>query len=115
MVTPFLLCYDGSNKGREIMAGFCIAFYLFLFMGVYLTWTALFILLPICLIYNSIVFLISLFGYFYLKKKKFFEKYTEGWKSILTKLLRIFLIVESLICGIMAVLCLIFYLMVRLG
>lgn len=97
------------------MAGFCIAFYLFLFMGVYLTWTALFILLPICLVYNIVVFLITTFAYFYLKKKNFFEKYTQGWKSILTKILKVFLIIESVVCAIMAVLCLALYLNVRLG
>lgn len=50
-------------------------------------------LIPLLIIYNGIVGIVCLILYFVLRKKSVFTKYTEGYKHVLSIVLKYFLIV----------------------
>ena len=71
------------------MGGLCV-FLLMLFCAIWiLCMLFLSILIPLVVIYNGIVGIVCLVVYFILKKKQFFTKYTEGYKYVLSRIIKI--------------------------
>ena len=85
------------------MGGLCVLF-LMLFCVVWiLCMLFLSIFLPLLVIYNGIVGIVCLVVYFILNKKQFFEKYTEGYKYVLSRILKYGLIIFGIISILFAI------------
>lgn len=70
------------------MGGLCVIL-LMIFCAIWiLCMLFLSIFIPLLVVYNGIVGIVCLVVYFILKKKQFFTKYTEGYKYILSWILK---------------------------
>ena len=61
------------------------------------------IFIPLVVIYNGIVGIVCLVVYFILKKKQFFTKYTEGYKYVLSRILKYGLLIFGIVSIIFAI------------
>ena len=85
------------------MGGLCV-FLLMLFCAIWiLCMLFLSIFIPLVVIYNGIVGIVCLVVYFILKKKQFFTKYTEGYKYVLSRILKYGLIIFSIVSILFAI------------
>lgn len=91
------------------MGGICVILLSLFCVGWVLCMMFLSYLLPILIIYNAIagILCLALFGYF--KRKRIFEKYRNGYKHVLSAILKYVLVVYGifslLFSGVLAVLC----------
>ena len=75
------------------MGGICVIL-LMLFCTIwFLCMLFLSIFIPLLVVYNGIVGIAFLVVYFILRKKQFFTKYTEGYKHVLSSVLKYGLLV----------------------
>ena len=85
------------------MGGICVIL-LMLFCAIWiLCMLFLSIFIPLLVVYNGIVGIAFLVVYFILKKKQFFTKYTEGYKYVLSRILKYGLIIFSIISILFAI------------
>lgn len=84
----------------------CLLLFMFLCVGWVLLAFVATMLVPVVTVYNGVVALLCFILYQFLKKKQFFTKYPEGWKRVLSMILKyaiiLFGIGSFLICGILA-------------
>lgn len=85
------------------MGGLCVIL-LMIFCAIWiLCMLFLSIFIPLLVVYNGIVGIVCLVVYFILKKKQFFTKYTEGYKYILSWILKYGLIIFSMVSILFAI------------
>lgn len=96
------------------MGGLCVLLLMMFCVGWILCVFFLSMLIPLLIIYNGIVGIVCLILYFVLRKKSVFTKYTEGYKHVLSIVLKYFLIVYgsislvfSIILAIRYIICII--------
>lgn len=75
------------------MGGLCALLLMMFCVGWILCVFFLSMLIPLLIIYNGIVGVVCVILYFVLRKKGIFIKYTEGYKHVLSIILKYFLIV----------------------
>ena len=74
------------------MGGLCVLLLMMFCVGWILCVFFLSMLIPLLIIYNGIVSIVCFILYFVLRKKSVFTKYTEGYKHVLSIVLKYFLI-----------------------
>ena len=85
------------------MGGICVIL-LMLFCAIWiLCMLFLSIFIPLLVVYNGIVDIAFLVVYFILKEKQFFTKYTEGYKYILSRILKYGLLIFGIVSIIFAI------------
>lgn len=89
---PLLMCYIYIKEG-DYMGGLCVLLLMMFCVGWILCVFFLSMLIPLLIIYNGIVGIVCIILYFVLRKKSVFTKYTEGYKHILSSILKYGLIV----------------------
>lgn len=101
---PLYSCYNQIKLGSVIlMGGICVVL-LMLFCAIWiLCMLFLSIFIPLLVVYNGIVGIAFLVVYFILKKKQFFTKYTEGYKYILSRILKYGLLIFGIVSIIFAI------------
>lgn len=75
------------------MGGLCVLLLMMFCVGWILYVFFLSMLIPLLIIYNGIVGIVCIILYFVLRKKSVFIKYAEGYKHVLSIVLKYFLIV----------------------
>ena len=75
------------------MSGLCVLLLMIFCVGWILCVFFLSMLIPLLIIYNGIVGVVCVILYFVLRKKSVFTKYTEGYKHVLSSILKYGLIV----------------------
>ena len=92
LVMALLICYSWFKEG-DFMGGLCVLLLMMFCVGWILCVFFLSMLIPLLIIYNGIVGIVCFILYFVLRKKSVFTKYTEGYKHVLSTILKYGLIV----------------------
>lgn len=79
------------------MGGVCVLLVSLFCIGWVLCMLLLSCLLPTLIIYNAIVGIVCLILYFYLKRKRLFEKYRDGYKHVFAVILKFILLIYAII------------------
>ena len=91
-ITNYKDNHYGVKEG-DIMGGLCVLLLMMFCVGWILCVFFLSMLIPLLIIYNGIVGIVCIVLYFVLRKKSVFIKYAEGYKHVLSIVLKYFLIV----------------------
>ena len=73
------------------MGGLCVLLLMMFCVGWILCVFFLSMLIPLLILYNGIVGIVCFILYFVLRKKSVFNKYTEGYKHVLSSILKLFM------------------------